>query len=51
MTLMTLIGIIIFLGFYFVCFLLHNITIELRYRNHLLEKQNEILQGGNNEQQ
>jgi hypothetical protein len=44
---MTLIGITIFLGFYFVILLLQNIKIELRYRNILLEKQNEILKGGN----
>jgi hypothetical protein len=44
---MTLIGITIFLGFYFVILLLQNIKIELRYRNILLEKQNEILKGDN----
>jgi hypothetical protein len=44
---MTLIGITIFLGFYFVIVLLQDIKIELRHRNSLLEKQNEILKGGN----
>lgn len=44
---MILIGITIFLGFYFVIVLLQDIKIELRYRNVLLEKQNEILKGGN----
>jgi hypothetical protein len=44
---MTLIGITIFLGFYFVIVLLQDIKIILRYTNILLEKQNEILKGGN----
>lgn len=48
---MILIGIIITLGFYFICFLLHDIKIELRYRNRLLEIENKYLnKKGNNEQ-
>jgi hypothetical protein len=43
---MTLIGIIITLGFYFVCLLLDDIKIELRYRNRLLEIENKY-KGGN----
>jgi len=42
---MILIGIIITLGFYAVCLLLHDIKIELRYRNRLLEIENKY--GGN----
>ena len=34
------------IGFMFLCFILNDIKIELRYRNILMEKQNQLLKHG-----